>query len=343
MNRLFESTAVHPSVGVLDLHVAEAVRNGLAAHPKYLPSWLFYDARGSQLFDHITQLPEYYPTRLERAIFEQHATEIVAVAAGDQRLTMVELGAGSASKTLVLLRALVERQHTATYIPVDISAAALQAARSNIRKALPLVVVHPVQAEYMRDMSFAAPHEDRWLVLYIGSSIGNFDPPEAVDLLQRVRGQLQPGDALLLGIDMVKDVPVLLDAYNDAAGVTAAFNKNVLARLNRELAADFDPDAFDHRAIWNQQQSRIEMHLVSHAHQTIHLQALESSIQLARGESIHTETSYKFTSAGVQELLESAGFAAERSWYDPQHWFGVHLARATDAAEMPIDSNEQVA
>ncbi|HEX4021437.1 MAG TPA: L-histidine N(alpha)-methyltransferase [Acidobacteriaceae bacterium] len=340
MNRTYESPVVHPAVGVLDRNVAEAVHSGLTARAKYLPSWLFYDAAGSHLFDRITELPEYYLTRVEREIFHRNAEEMIARAAGSERLTIIELGAGSASKTLVLLRALVARQGTATYVPVDVSSAALQLAQNNVRKALPHVDVQPVQAEYMRDMSLTSPGDCRCMVLYIGSSIGNFDPQEAIELLQRLRAQLEPGDALLLGTDMVKDLSTLLPAYNDAADVTAAFNKNILVRLNRELAADFDPDAFDHRAIWNREHSRIEMHLVSRSQQAVRLQALEFSIKLAAGESIHTENSYKFTPAGVEDLFESAGFIAEQSWYDEHHWFGVHLARATDRLEFPLESDE---
>lgn len=348
MNRTCESTlTASAAVGIMDLHVADAAHSGLMAHPKYLPSWLFYDAAGSSLFDRITELPEYYLTRLEREIFERHAAEILATAAGNDRLTLVELGAGNASKTLILLRALVAHQGAARYVPVDVSAAALSTAQSNVHRALPRVDVQPVQAEYMREMPLNGTGEQlrdgRSLVLYIGSSIGNFDPLEASDLLQRVREQLQPGDAILLGTDMVKAIPVLLDAYNDAEGITAAFNKNVLTRLNRELAADFDLDAFEHRAIWNQKQSRMEMHLISHRRQKVRIQALELEIAFDAEETIHTENSYKFTPGAVQDMLEGAGFVVERSWYDPQHWFGVHLARVTERVELPLESGERVA
>ena len=347
MNRTYESVLTAAAVGILDLHVADAVHGGLTAQPKYLPSWLFYDAVGSLLFDRITQLPEYYLTRLETEIFDRHAAEIMAAAAGNDRLTLVELGAGNASKTLILLRALVAQQGTARYVPVDVSAAALTTAQKNVRRALHRVDVHPVQAEYMREMPLDGSEEKlrdgRLLVLYIGSSIGNFDPQEACDLLQRVREQLQPGDAILLGTDMVKEIPMLLDAYNDAEGVTAAFNKNMLTRLNLELAADFDLDAFEHRAIWNQKESRMEMHLISRLRQIVRIQALELEIAFAADETIHTENSYKFTPHAVLDMLEGAGFVMERSWYDARRWFGVHLARMTDRLELPLESDEKVA
>lgn len=323
--------------------VARAALEGLTCRPKYLPSWLFYDQEGSRLFESIMRLPEYYLTRLEHSIFTQHASSIVAAAAGDEHLSVVELGAGSASKTLLLLRALVARQGSAVYLPVDVSESALDGARRNIQEQLPQVEVQPICSEFTQEKCLGLSPEGRRLALYIGSSIGNFDTEDAVDLLRWLRSQLQPADAILLGTDMVKPVKPLLAAYNDKAGVTAAFNKNILARLNRELGADFSLSMFDHRAIWNPVAGRMEMHLDSAAEQTVLIEALDRSFHLQRGESIHTENSYKFTPDGVEDLLMRAGFALEQSWYDADRWYGVHLARVVDNLVMPEDDASEEA
>ena len=245
--------------------VVQAVLEGLSAKQKFLPSWLFYDPAGSRLFEAITELPEYYLTSLEHAIFSRYGAEMIASVAGLERqhLSVIELGAGSANKTLVLLRALVASQGHAVYIPVDVSKAALQWASKNVRSALPEVEVQPICTEITDEQPLDLPAGGRRLALYIGSSIGNFDAADAIELLRWLRSQLQPGDALLLGTDMVKDISPLLAAYNDKAGVTADFNKNILTRLNRELGANFELDAFEHRAIWNAEASRMEMHLDS--------------------------------------------------------------------------------
>ena len=323
---------------------AAAVLEGLSAKQKYLPSWLFYDTAGSRLFEEITRLPEYYLTAREHSIFSEHAKEMIASAAGleKQMLSVVELGAGSASKTLVLLHALVASQGHAIFMPVDVSETALQWASKNVHDALPTIEVLPICSDITHEKPLKLPQEGRRLALYIGSSIGNFDPEEAVALLQWLRSQLQPADALLLGTDMVKDTTTLLAAYNDKAGITAAFNKNILTRLNRELGADFMLDEFNHRAIWNAAASRMEMHLDSKQNQTVRIPALDRSFQFKRGESIHTENSYKFTPEDIGEILLKSGFSLEKSWYDADRWFGVHLARVVDSVSM-IDGNAEEA
>lgn len=325
--------------------VAQAAMEGLSANPKFLPSWLFYDDAGSQLFEAITRLPEYYLTAREHSIFCRHAGEIIAAAAGmdKQPLSVVELGAGSASKTLVLLRALIASQGRAIYMPVDVSEAALQWADRNVRAALPTVDVQPICSEITHESPLDLPAEGRRLALYIGSSIGNFDPEDAVELLAWLRSQLQPGDALLLGTDMVKRQAPLLAAYNDQAGVTAEFNKNILTRLNRELGADFALDAFEHRAVWNASESRMEMHLDSKRAHTVRVSALGRSFAFKRGESIHTENSYKFTSETLEDMLARSGFLLEQSWYDDARWFGAHLARVIGAETMLDDEAEEAA
>jgi L-histidine N-alpha-methyltransferase len=325
--------------------VAQAVLEGLSADRKYLPSWLFYDEEGSRLFEAITRLPEYYLTHLEHAIFLQHADRMVAAAAGlrAERLSVLELGAGSASKTIVLLRALMARQKHVRYTPVDVSEAALQWATKNVNAALPEIEVQTIRSEFTHEKSLWLPEKDRKLALYIGSSIGNFDPEDAVELLQWLRWQLRPGDALLLGTDMVKAVAPMLAAYNDAAGITAQFNKNILTRINRELGANFMIDRFKHRAIWNAAESRMEMHLDSLQDQSVGVPALGRSFEFRRGESIHTENSYKFSLAGIEDILQKSGFELEQSWYDSKRWFGVHLARVTETERMPDEDAEEEA
>jgi L-histidine Nalpha-methyltransferase len=322
-------------------NVASAAIEGLTTSPRRLPPWLFYDEAGSRLFDAITELDEYYVTRTERGILARHADEMIAAAAGDARLRIAELGAGSAEKTRLLLHAAVERQGSVAYEPIDVSASALEVARKRIEREIAGVRVLPRVMDYTDGSSLnlnGSPNghfngplnghgSERRLVLYIGSSIGNFEPDEAALLLARVRAGLAPGDALLLGVDLVKDESILLSAYDDAAGVTAAFNSNILVRLNRELGADFDTEAFAHRAVWNPAQSRIEMHLESLIAQRVHLAALGTTLDFDAGETIHTENSYKYAPGQAEALLSAAGFGAVERWTDPREWFAVYLAR----------------
>lgn len=318
--------------------VASAALEGLCAPPRRLPPWLFYDETGSCLFDAITELDEYYLTRTERGILARHADEMIAAAAGgNARLRIAELGAGSAEKTRLLLHAAVERQGSVAYEPIDVSASALEGARERIEREITGVRVLPRVMDYTHGSAlnlngtFNGPlnghSNERRMVLYIGSSIGNFEPDEAALLLDRVRAGLAPGDTLLLGVDLVKDESVLLAAYDDAAGVTAAFNRNVLVRLNRELGADFDPGLFAHRALWNRAESRIEMHLESLIAQRVQLAALGAILDFDAGETIHTENSYKYTPGQAETLLSAAGFVPVERWTDPREWFAVFLAR----------------
>jgi len=344
-------TAAAPVNDVLavDEQVALAVRRGLGSQPKRLPAWLFYDRAGSRLFDEITERPEYYLTRTERSILAANAGAIIARAADGGRLRISELGAGSAGKTQLLLKAAVARQGTLDYEPLDISASALEQAKLNIEGEIAGVTVTPRVTDYTQDSARSqsrrrlrgprrtcdscidlepAPSHERRLLLYIGSSIGNFDPGQARQLLSRVRASLRPGDGFLLGVDLVKERATLLAAYDDFAGVTADFNLNLLVRLNRELDAEFILDSFEHRAVWNETESRIEMHLESRAAQTVWVAALELKVEFAQGETIHTENSYKFTAAALDALLHSAGFATTRTFHDPAHTFAVTLAMA---------------
>ena len=309
--------------------VAAAVCAGLTSGRKRLPFWLFYDEEGSRLFERITELPEYYLTRTERAIFVANAAEILAQAARDSRLQITELGAGSAAKTCLLLAAAVERQSAVVYEPIDVSAGALKAAARRIEREVAGVTVTPRVMDYTNGLAFTpAGDGERRLVLYIGSSIGNFEPQESAPLLRRLRGKLNEDDAILLGVDLVKDPEVLLAAYNDERGVTAAFNRNLLVRLNRELGADFDLENFAHRAVWNRSESRIEMHLVSRVAQRVYLAAVDLTVHFAAGETIHTENSYKFGPGQVKRLFAEAGFEQAAFWSDEQEWFAVCLGRA---------------
>jgi L-histidine Nalpha-methyltransferase len=302
------------------------VYRGLTARAKTLPPWMFYDERGSELFEAITELPEYYLTRTERELFAANADEILAAAGSP--VAMLELGAGTAAKTGLLLAAAARRQRQVVYYPIDISASALAHARRRIVEQFPKVTVEPIVANYARSLDTLPASGSRRLVLYIGSSIGNFDPPAAAALLRRLRKRLEPGDLLLLGADHVKERTTLLRAYNDGAGVTAEFNRNMLVRINAELGANFRPRLFRHRALWNDRESRIEMHLESLVAQQVAIPALDLEVSFARGEGIHTENSYKFTSESVCALLTGCGFAPRRDWTDERRWYGVYLAEA---------------
>jgi dimethylhistidine N-methyltransferase len=299
--------------------------SGLSASPKRLPPRLFYDAAGSELFEQITELPEYYLTRTERAIFSQYANDILKKAGNG--LTLIELGAGTASKTKVIIEALLRRQMSAMFYPIDVSMSALRIAQTELNAEFPGLKVHPLVGDYSVGLTQLSGKPGRKLVLYIGSSIGNFEPEEAGALLKTIRQSLAPGDALLLGTDMVKDEAVLRAAYNDPQGVTARFNLNVLARINRELGGEFDLNSFRHVAIWNATASRIEMHLESLLAQRVSIPDINMEVRFRQGETIHTENSYKFTQSMVREILSTGGFEMEETWMDDQKWFGVHLAR----------------
>jgi dimethylhistidine N-methyltransferase len=328
-----ELSAIDP---VLDA-VAREAHAGLSASPRTLAPWLFYDEAGSALFEQITELPEYYLTRTERAIFAAHADEILALAAGNRSLTLVELGAGTATKTGILLQAAVRRQSQVTYQPIDVSQSCLDEARDNLEASISGVTVLPQLANYIsQPISVMRPPHARILALYIGSSIGNFSPEQAREILLNLRSQLEPGDTLLLGTDLApgsnKPVDTLLAAYDDAAGVTAAFNRNILTRLNRDLGANFDTAQFLHRAVWNSAESRIEMHLKSTCRQRVHIPTTGDvpalNLHFAAGETIHTENSYKFEISSIEALLHDSGFVATKRFTDPGGLFAVSLATA---------------
>lgn len=311
--------------------IAHDVRVGLVlSRPKRLAPRLFYDDEGSRLFERITALPEYYATRTERKILDDHADEIVAAAAvgSPQRLHVVELGAGTATKSQILLHALVRRQGRTLFVPVDVSQAALKKAQQRLAVEEPGVEVRPLALRHEEALDEMKQVGPRHLVLFIGSSIGNFDDEDAVDLLRALRGSVQKGAALLLGADKIKDLSVLLQAYDDTQGVTAAFNKNVLTRINRELGGHFDLEAFAHRVRWNGVTPAVEMHLESLVNQRVRIDGLGVTVAFARGETIHTESCVKYDDAHVDRLLSRSGWSREKTWTDKRHWFACYLCRA---------------
>jgi dimethylhistidine N-methyltransferase len=298
---------------------------GLFERPKSLPPKLFYDAEGSALFERITQLPEYYPTRTEAAILRDNADEIAAAVRPIQSL--IELGAGTSSKTRTLIAAFLRAQSRLKFFPVDISAAPLHLVRDAMLREFPGLEHTPIVTDFSDDLSLPGNMPVPHLVLYLGSSIGNFEPMQAVAFLLRIRRTLHSGDALLLGADMRKHSKVLLPAYDDAEGVTAAFNKNILAHINRELGGHFDLRRFRHVVRWNRSESRIEMYLESAVRQTVLIESLAASVEFEAGELIHTENSYKYSDAMVRSMLRQAGFAVEQVWKDKRGWFSDYLAR----------------
>ena len=304
------------------------VRRGLIARPRSLSPWMFYDAEGSRLFERITTLPEYYPTRIERAILSRHADAIIAAAHSDRSLPLrlVELGAGTASKTCILLEAALRLSDDVAYVPVDVCSNALQLACQNVACALPEVRIQPTVRNYVTHPLQLEPFDGTTLALYIGTSIGNFSREEARLILRNLGIQLQTGDALLLGTDMVKDEPTLLAAYDDSDGITAAFNLNILHRLNRELWANFDAARFRHRVLWNSIESRIEMHLESTQEQDVSIEHADLDLHFMPRETIHTENSYKFTDQGIRSLLKEVGFEIRGAWKDSRGWYTLTLA-----------------
>ncbi|MFJ9929381.1 L-histidine N(alpha)-methyltransferase [Streptomyces misionensis] len=295
------------------------VRRGLTADPKWLPPKWFYDARGSELFDEITGLPEYYPTRAEREILAARSGEIAA-ASGAR--TLVELGSGSSEKTRHLLGALTS---LAAYVPVDVSESALVQAGEAIITEHPGLDVHALIADFTAPLDLPRTPGPR-LVAFLGGTIGNLLPAERAAFLASVRALLAPGDGLLLGTDLVKDERVLVRAYDDSAGVTAAFDKNVLNVVNRELGADFDPDAFDHVALWDARNEWIEMRLRSRTAQTVKVPALDLAVEFAAGEELRTEVSAKFRKEGVVRELADAGMELTHWWTDDQERFALSLS-----------------
>ncbi|MGH2355446.1 MAG: L-histidine N(alpha)-methyltransferase [Chloroflexota bacterium] len=315
---------------------AVEVRRGLTAQPKQLPCRFFYDHQGSRIFEQICDLPEYYLTRAEQEILTRHADEIAA--AMPVATMLVELGSGSAAKTRRLIEAFLRRQEALRYVPIDIARGMLEASARQLLADYPALVIHAVAAEYrdglrrLQHLRHTAEADRPRLVLWLGSNVGNFERDEAAAFLAQVRTTLGPDDRLLVGVDLRKDRAVLEPAYDDAQGVTACFNKNLLDRINRELGGHFDLEAFDHRAIYAEDAGRIEMYLVSRRAQTAPIDGLELRVPFAAGEAIHTENSYKYSLDEIRALAAAAGLVVERQWLDGDRRFSECLFRPAGAS-----------
>lgn len=305
--------------GVLSVRsFADDVRQGLISSPKELQPWYFYDTLGSALFTAICELPEYYVTRAETEILRRFAPEMARALRGTDRL--VELGSGDCRKTRLLIEALVARQPPLTFVPVDVDPATLESSARDLLSRFSSLHVDAICADY-RDVASVITPAKGTAALFLGSSIGNLDPQSAAAMLRDVRRVLAPGDALLLGADLQKGKEIVEPAYNDALGVTAAFNLNMLARINRELGGHFDLAKFEHRAFLNEVESRIEMHLVSRERHSVRVDALAMDVMLDEGETIHTENSYKYSDADLQALAREGGFTIQQMWTDSRRWF----------------------
>lgn len=302
----------HP--GVADLR--EEILRGLASRPKRIPPKFFYDERGSELFDGICNTPEYYLTRTEISLLRRHAKEITALA-GPECL-LLELGSGASKK----VRLLLENLQPSAYMGIDISRDFLLNSTRKLAADYPWLEVHAACADFTQALNLSyCPNHLKRLAFFPGSTIGNFEPDEAVSFLRRLRRVLHPDGALLIGIDLKKDPAILHAAYNDAQGITAEFNLNLLRRIRRELDTDLNPANFQHRAVYNETLGRIEMHLVSLHAQRLHIG--DHWFSFAAGETVHTENSYKYTLAEAESLAEQAGYRAERIWTDDQMFFGI--------------------
>ncbi len=308
------------------------VAEGLSAPRKWLPSRFFYDRHGSELFEQICALPEYYLTRTERSILEKHAVEIVAAAGAE--VAIVEFGSGSSVKTRLLLDAALRLRPELHYSPIDISGDFLRATAIGLLDDFPRLHVTAIAAEYHDGIAALPDTGMPRLILFLGSSIGNFTHDEARDFLQHVREAMRPEDRLLIGIDLVKDRRRIEAAYNDSQGVTAAFNKNLLTRINRELGADILVEAFEHAAPFVEAESRIEMRLVCRKAHSASINAVEMRFQFRQGETIHTENCHKYSLGAFASLCHSARLSVRRHWTDESEWFALLLVGPEGPAEV---------
>lgn len=313
---------VHFTPEEMQRAMAQDVRHGLTAARKSIPPKYFYDGVGSELFEEITRLPEYYLTRTERALLERLAPEIMTQAAPQD---LVELGGGAAIKTRLLLSAAPELRR---YVPIDVSEVMLRESAAALLRDYPRLAVHGVVGDFERHLAYVPPPQGRRLVIFLGSTIGNLDPEPRVAFFKDVARLLAPGDRVMVGMDLVKDRATVEAAYNDSAGVTAAFNRNLLAVVNRSLGADFDPAAYRHESFFNTSASRIEMHLKAERRQHVRVADLDLDLTVEAGEGIHTENSYKFTRASFEASVAPAGLRV-RHWYlepDPARAYALAVA-----------------
>ncbi len=323
------------SSALLDIQLTDAdadaalradARAGLTAVPKRLPPKWFYDARGSELFELITELPEYYPTRTERELLRRHVDDIAQLSGAD---TLVELGSGSSAKTRLLLDAFTRAGTLRRYVPQDVSETALRQALDTLAADYPRLALHGVVGDFTRNLHRLPGGIHRRMIAFLGGTIGNLLPVERAAFLAQLRSVLAPGEQFLLGTASVIDEAVLLPAYDDAAGVTAEFNRNVLRVLNRTLGADFDVEAFAHRAVWDAEHEWIEMRLVAGRAMRVRVAELDLTVEFAAGEQMCTEVSAKFRRSTVQDMLGAAGFTITRTWSDPDDRFALTLACAS--------------
>ena len=311
---------------------ASDVHSGLSSRPKVLPPKYFYDELGSALFEAICRLPEYYLTRAESELLGNYSREIAGAIEGPVRL--IELGSGSAEKTRYLIEAWLDRQPELHYLPIDISDVSLERSSAELLHSYPRLRITAYAADYFTALAALSGKEEskrgreRSVVLFLGSNIGNFNPEESRVFLREVRGMLRPGDAFLMGADLKKSRDILEPAYDDALGVTSAFNLNLLARINRELGGEFDIQSFQHRAVYNEPLGRVEMHLVSRAAQSVLIRGIGLEAKFEAGESIQTESSYKFDAEQLDSLARETGFSLEKSWFDRARSFSFNLFAA---------------
>lgn len=307
------------------LTLCRAITVGLGSSPKRIPTHFLYDRTGSELFERITELPEYYPTRTERSILERRAGEILeAVGPG---AAIVEFGSGSCAKTRLLIEAALRKGPMLRFMPIDISFEFLKASSGELLRDYPGLCVSALGAEYFDAADALPEHDGPRLVLFLGGNIGNLEREEAIDFLSRLRRGMRAEDRLLVGIDLVKEKSLLEAAYNDAEGVTALFNLNLLHRINRELDGRFDPDAFYHWAPYDEAEARIEMRLYSRGAQRVSVEAIDRVFEFADGEYIHTEWSHKYTPRSFAALCAPAGLCIDHLWSDNQNWFGLAMLR----------------
>jgi dimethylhistidine N-methyltransferase len=306
------------------------VHEGLSSRPKYLQPKYFYDKVGSELFEQITEQPEYYPTRTEASILKGYAPNIRDAVDGE--VSLVELGSGSSNKTTILLDCFLEEQGRLPYLPIDISPKMLEQSAERLDSDYEGVATIPIASDYADGLHEANRiiHEkehlpDRKLVLFLGSTIGNFEPPAARSFLQMIRKRMRDGDGLLVGFDLQKEREVLHAAYNDRAGVTARFNLNLLTRINRELGGSFDLEQFSHHAFYNDGKGRVELHLKSEDDQTVSVDHLEETYAFEKEETIHTESSYKYTLGLIDDHAQASGFDTEQVFTDDKKWFALAL------------------
>ncbi|WP_462162464.1 L-histidine N(alpha)-methyltransferase [Microcystis aeruginosa] len=301
------------------------VIEGLTKTPKSLPSKYFYDRQGSQLFEEICQLPEYYPTRTEAAILQEYAQEIVAYTGACE---LIELGSGSSTKTRLLLDAYYQQQKSSKYVPIDVSETILKASAIELQKEYPNLPIQGLIGTYEQALAYCQnPSDNTRMIFFLGSSIGNFSAAECDKFLEKIATVLRAGDYFLLGIDLQKPSAILEAAYNDAQGVTAAFNLNMLSHLNWRFQADFDLDLFSHRAIYNQDKSQIEMYLICQKTNSVYLKKLDLTVNFQASESILTEISRKFNLETMQKDLESKGLKPLKVFSDPENLFGLILCQ----------------